>query len=701
MSRVSSAYFAPTLGAGERVERDYGRDARDRARRDDVGDVVKGGDDDFGAKTTRGDGAFAGTVDVRRARAAVQAASSVRAPAHANFPASRTILWDDTDASADASSSASGSVLNAYAYAPRVKFPGECTRELARMIAEELVSVDNGDDNARGAASSAEVRAIGVNKLLDGVVTVRLAKSDEDEDGDVDVDGGLDHTSEMIMTLIPYDGHASTHEVATNLHGTAWDDAETLRETFYAACASDEPLCPAMFWPMRAVATLVDDGDFKSAKALLRVVVAIEVPTCAFALKPIFAPRLAANPTSLDARALSMCDDNHRVTTGFITLDRTRRVVFLDEAARGTELEPVTGIWVQGVESVNDVAVWAACVRFACSDRLHKLTQRGKYLLAVYLKNKGAVDFYEVDASHASSPFTPYGADFIAFPGEEASARATPVDEGVAPQYFTVTPEVYGAEVYGKEEEGEEEEKDDDEDEDEVEYEYSDEYSDSDDEERAEHIAQMEYLQKEIESLRQAIASASVMSDDEYDDEYDDDNDDYDDGDEEDEKDYSEDELEYEIRRRHDDFDEQEERDDFNQDSEPSVSDSVRQLAEEINDHVRRSKLETQVSATGEFDPKSSNFATAQTTSLRGDGLKLRRPSELAIDDDSALRAALRLEYGDIPHEPYEPSEVAEEYYPKIKFVDSDGPEQAEGDVDDAIIAKYIAKYGADALLGA
>jgi len=688
MSRVSSAYFAPTLGAGECVEHDGGRDVCDRARRNDVGDVVRGGDDD--AKT-RGDDAFAGTVDVRRARAAVQAATSVRASAHANFPASRTILWDDTDASADASSSASGSVLNAYAYAPRVKFPGECTREMARMIAEDLVSVDNGDNDARGAASSAEIRAIGVNKLLDGVVTVRLAKSDEDEEGDVDVDGRLDHTSEMIMTLIPYDGHASTHEVATNLHGTAWDEAETLRQTFYSACASDEPLCPAMFWPMRAVATLVDDGDVKLAKVVLRVVVAIEVPTCAFALKPIFAPRLAANPTSLDARALSMCDDNPRVTTGYITLDRTRRVVFLDETACGTELEPVTGVWVQGVESVNDVAVWAACVRFACSERLYKLTQRGKYLLAVYLKNKGAVDFYEVDASHASSPFTPYGADFIAFPGEEASARATPVDEGVAPQYFTVTPEVYGAEVYGNEKEEGEEDEDEDE--------YSDEYSDSDDEERAEHIAQMEYLQKEIESLRQAIASASVMSDEDYDDEYDDDDDD--DDYEEDEKDYGEDELEYEIRRRHDDFDEREEHDDFNQDSEPSVSDSVRQLAEEINDHVRRSKLETQVSATGEFDPKSSNFAPAKTTPLRGDGLKLRRPSELAIDDDSALRAELRLEYGDVPHEPYDPSEVAEEYYPKIKFVDSDGPEQAEEDVDDAIIAKYIAKYGADALLGA
>ena len=663
----------------------------------------------------------------------------------ANFPAARMILWDDDDVkeeslvrtNASSSSSRDGGgndarddargnpdglkrlcQCEAYANAPVISMSGRMTEAIAKIISE-MEDEDEGVDGVRArggwAVRPRVVCLVGDNSDASSTVTVTRASSrggdgygeETVEDDDDDVVLG-DRQVEISAVLVPYDAVGNEYSVSSTLHGTAWDDEEALRRAFHLGCESDAPLCPVAFYPMRAAATLVDDESSPGDLAL-RIVFAVDAPACTFELRRINPLRMASSEMSRemldddddddddDASADATGSQRSDITTGFVTLDRARRVILLDESAIGTREEPVTGVWVRGVDGVDGAAVWAACLRFACSERLNKLTQRGRFLLVAYVAGASVPQFFEVTASHASSPFVPYGIDAVVRPGEPILVKSTPLDEGVVPSYFTVKPEEYETRYYrdasSTDEDAEDYETDD-------EAGYVDEalYDEAYELERRERAAQMEMLQKEIDSLRDAIARASeedARMDEEDDEEYDEPSED-----------------EYQVRRIKESDDEEDK---------VSVSDQVHLLAEDLNKKIMQSRgvAEDEGTFRAGFDPAAAGYvrvpenedeANALADALRDvdeDILRLRRPNELALDRESQLRAQLRAEYGDVPQMVAAEAgakHASDEYFPKIKFnpdalIDE---EEGEGEEDDDdIIRRYVDQYGEDDLLAA
>ena len=594
---------------------------------------------------------------------------------------------------------------------------GRTTEAIAKIISE-MEDEDEGVDGVRArggwAVRPRVVCLVGDNSDASSTVTVTRASSrggdgfgEETAEDDDDVVLG-DRRVEISAVLAPYDAVGNEYSVSSTLHGTAWDDEEALRRAFHLGCESDAPLCPVAFYPMRAAATLVDDESSPGDLAL-RIVFAVDAPACTFELRRINPLRMASSEMSREMLDDDDDDDDDAsadatgsqrrsdITTGFVTLDRARRVILLDESAIGTREEPVTGVWVRGVDGVDGAAVWAACLRFACSERLNKLTQRGRFLLVAYVAGASVPQFFEVTASHASSPFVPYGIDAVVRPGEPILVKSTPLDEGVVPSYFTVKPEEYETRYYrdasSTDEDAEDYETDD-------EAGYVDEalYDEAYELERRERAAQMEMLQKEIDSLRDAIARASeedARMDEEDDEEYDEPSED-----------------EYQVRRIKESDDEEDK---------VSVSDQVHLLAEDLNKKIMQSRgvAEDEGTFRAGFDPAAAGYvrvpenedeANALADALRDvdeDILRLRRPNELALDRESQLRAQLRAEYGDVPQMVAAEAgakHASDEYFPKIKFnpdalIDE---EEGEGEEDDDdIIRRYVDQYGEDDLLAA
>ena len=656
------------------------------------------------------------TNDAAVLRAAPRATTNAEASA-ANFPAVRNILWDDGDA--EESLNRTGvRRCEAYANAPVISMSGRTTDAIAKIISE-MEDEDEAVDGVRArggwAVRPRVVCLVGDNSDASSTVTVTRASAASSRGGDdgeetVEDDEVVlgDRQVEISAVLVPYDAVGNEYSVSSTLHGTAWDDEEALRRAFHFGCESDAPLCPAAFYPMRAAATLVDD-ERSPGDLALRVVFAVDAPACTFELRRINPLRMASNEMSRkmldddDDDADTTLSQRSDIATGFVTLDRARRVILLDESAIGTREEPVTGVWVRGVDGVDVAAVWAACLRFACSDRLNKLTQQGRFLLVAYVAGASVPQFYEVTASHASSPFVPYGIDAVVRPGEPILVKSTPLDEGVVPSYFNVKPEEYEARYYrdasSTDEDAEDFETDD-------EAGYVDEalYDEAYELERRERAAQMEMLQKEIDSLRDAIARASEEDArmDEDDNEHDEDDEEYDEPSED----------EYKVRRIKESDDEEDK---------VSVSDQVHLLAEDLNKKIMQSRGVAEDEGTFRvgFDPAAAGYvrvpenedeAKALADALRDvdeDILRLRRPNELALDRESQLRAQLRAEYGDVPQMVAAEAgtkHASDEYFPKIKFnpdalIDE---EEGEGEEDgDDIIRRYVGQYGEDDLLAA
>ena len=305
-------------------------------------------------------------VDDARVETRVDARIETRTRASdANCPSTRGILWD-ASAAGEATTASSGTSAPTT-----VRLDGDATRALARAIADastarDGVSAAKGTRGkvarTRGNDEAGRAALIGDNRDSSETVRVSVTTEDDCEHYSSALEDGC---VEIAMETLPRDFSGDERSAASALHETAWAREETLREAFYAACESDAPLCPAMYCPTRAVATLVDDsrdGGGDGDAAALRVAFAINVPSCSFELTPIHPPRLATNDASVAAQARAASGDESGATTGFVTLDRARRVVFLSEAARGTEDEPITGVWVQGSKRVDDAATWAACV---------------------------------------------------------------------------------------------------------------------------------------------------------------------------------------------------------------------------------------------------------------------------------------------------------------------------------------------------
>jgi len=613
-----------------------------------------------------------------------------------DFPRARNVLWDDA-----ADEGRDEARLAAHAAAPTIRLDARATEAAARAVLAGASDASVGDDEG---GSYRVVRARGVGAVSGGVLA--LAGRDEDARGRVTVEAtseedvehfeALDERCfEIEVVLLPRDHIGDEYVTSSRLQTAAWENEDALRRAFHGACSSGETLCPAALCPMRAAATLVGDDASENGTAL-RIVFAVDVPSCDFDLRPIYPPRCRDNEAYVEARAASTSATSRgerRITTGYITLDRTRRVVFLRESARGTESEPLTGVWIQGPESVNDVATWAACTRFACSELLVKLTQRGKFLCAILIAGSSDVLFYEVTATHSSSPFVPYGTDIVVQPGDVAETKTIPVDEVVAPIYFHVAPEDYGAEHYGFVQDEGYQNGEVITDEEVVEEDYAEGlFTDDDefDEGRRERAAQMEMLQREIESLRDVISAKSFIEEDEDEDE--------------------DEELPEMYRRR------SKEKLYASDDEDSNIREDVRRLARELELDIQRSRslVATEESTMDDIDPKSMGYmllatdereAALRERTLREvdedlrEILRLKAPVQLAADRESELRAELRAEYGDFPAVTAR-EDVHEEHFPRIAF-DPDVAESDDDDSDDAIVRRYIDAYGEENLLSA
>ena len=198
----------------------------------------------------------------------------------------------------------------------------------------------------------------------------------------------------------------------------------------------------------------------------------------------------------------------------------------------------------------------------------------------------------------------------------------------------------------------------------------------------------MEFLQREIDSLREAIVSASFV-----------------DGEDEDEDDGDR----YQVIRRRNYVDDEDDDD---------VSATVRRLAEDLSADVRRSRLEvatasdesedgdarTRALDAPSFDPKALGYVKLPTDEAQAEAYddalrlvdediaRLRAQSRLADDGDGALRAEPRAAVARDVEE--------EDYFPRIKYDVSLERDDDDDDCDDEIIRRYLAAYGDD-LLGA
>lgn len=600
------------------------------------------------------------------------------------FPASRTILWDDEGAGEDEDD---GTVTaSSSGCAPRVRVGGDASEAIALAVAR----VSGGEEETRafaivrtrGKIEPGTMALIGRSGDARRTTVEVTASSEEDAEHYAALD---DECVEFPARLVPEDPNGDEYLVASTLHGTAWTNEDDMRMEFYEACERDSTLFPAKYCPMRAVATTMESGG----ERVLRVVFAINMPSCDFELRPIRPLRVATNETSVDALAAA-ANGEDGVSTGFVTLDRTRRVVFLDESARGTDDEPLTGVWMRGIDRTDGPATWAACLRFACSERLSKLTQRGKFLFVSLFAGASLPAFYEVTATHSSAPFVPFGVDMIVRPGETAEAQATPLDAGVVPAYFKVTPEEYGAEHYGFEyvegcvsndgRERDEEAYSTAAEEDDVE-EFDDE--EFDDEDIRERNARMEALQREIDFIRNKIASVS-QEDYEY---------------EEEESVERFDDKDDVIRRRLDDGELPSRR----AIDEDDVSDAVRRLADELNADIQKSRFGSS-DAIIEDDPRARGYVRLPTDDVNAAAYEeaIREADEeisrlLAPNVLSTELAQLRV---DIPVAPFTGHDE-EDHFPRIKYDASRADEDEDEDevAADAIISKYLSELDRAALV--
>ena len=262
----------------------------------------------------------------------------------------------------------------------------------------------------------------------------------------------------------------------------AWGSTFTsVRQSFHAKCDAmpsigneeeeeeemdndedqDEPWTPLDMWPMRIGAVVEQFDDVKSEQNSLswkvHLTVAFEMPSCAFRFAPI-RPLRVSREFSTSSRVISALfddDDDYRngnrnstkkgssslsstktdVTTGFLTLDRARRLCFLKtNSSRVYNSEtPLVGVWVHRCDDdargsdafLRSSEVWAACLRYASNSVLRKVSQNGSFLVCIVngrrkvggCEGKNAftaapqLECYDCIATQGKEPFVPHQID--------------------------------------------------------------------------------------------------------------------------------------------------------------------------------------------------------------------------------------------------------------------------------------------------
>ena len=227
----------------------------------------------------------------------------------------------------------------------------------------------------------------------------------------------------------------------------------------------DEPLTPLDMWPMR-IGAVVERYDGVKTKRnsppawKVHLTVALEMPSCAFRFAPIRPLRVSREFSSSSRVISALFDDDHflngyngrrtresslssssttrtKMTTGFLTLDRARRLCFLKtNSSRVHNCEtPLVGVWIHRLDDdardslafLQSSEVWAACLRYASNSVLRKVSQNGSFLVCVVngkrkdddgdydKKNASAamprLECYDCVATQGKEPFVPHQVD--------------------------------------------------------------------------------------------------------------------------------------------------------------------------------------------------------------------------------------------------------------------------------------------------
>ena len=140
------------------------------------------------------------------------------------------------------------------------------------------------------------------------------------------------------------------------------------------------PLCLGGALPMSLTAAASPDGR------LLQLRVEALVPTIELIAVALYALRV--HPTTL-SEALLHPAARRKASTGYLTMEQTRKLLLLAETDPKAFDVPLVGVWVAGVADVHDPFVWAACARFAAlpedvAQRVSAPGGGGAFLVLVY-----------------------------------------------------------------------------------------------------------------------------------------------------------------------------------------------------------------------------------------------------------------------------------------------------------------------------
>lgn len=115
-----------------------------------------------------------------------------------------------------------------------------------------------------------------------------------------------------------------------------------------------------------------------------------------FQLQPINAIPIIQTALARNLASLS-CEVQSQVKTGFVTMDQTRKLLLLIETDPKAYTLPLVGIWISGIDALESVETWAACVRFVRSENILErvFAPPNCYLLVGYISTSPNPVFYE------------------------------------------------------------------------------------------------------------------------------------------------------------------------------------------------------------------------------------------------------------------------------------------------------------------
>ena len=298
------------------------------------------------------------------------------------FPATRSVLWDP-------SAVAEPTHVSAAAHAASVSVGARAAAALAERCA---AAAEARGTNEGALAVSAAATFVASKRAVDRAGAFRVSAALEiTAVGDAGPGEALDAASAdgrdeawsaparvAVAALAP--GRArEAIEAATRFETD--DETDETGETGDAATGDGSDWSVATPWRARLAATTRTDAATGGVELIVSA--RARVPAATFAATPIASPRIADAPLR---RALVAAQTQTRTTrTGFLTMDRTRRLMLLDETDPRALDVPAVGVWVSGVTSPTHLAVWTACFRYEATAALKdKATQRGAFLCLVF-----------------------------------------------------------------------------------------------------------------------------------------------------------------------------------------------------------------------------------------------------------------------------------------------------------------------------